>query len=62
MRKQTIEAAMARLEEIARQMETADMDCAMELFREGAALSQFCAKRLETFRAEIQEIAGDREA
>ena len=50
------EAALKRLEEIVRKLETGDLplDSALELFEEGIQLSRFCHGRLEQAERRVE--------
>lgn len=52
----SFEQAMSRLEEIVRILETGDsgLEKSMILYKEGATLSQFCHKKLEKARIEVE--------
>ncbi len=54
----TFEAALKRLEEIVRKLETGDtpLDQAIDLYAEGDRLKQQCEKRLADAQARIEKI------
>jgi exodeoxyribonuclease VII small subunit len=54
----TFEAALKRLEEIVRKLETGDtpLDVAIDLYAEGDRLKQQCEKRLADAQARIEKI------
>ena len=54
----TFEAALKRLEEIVRRLETGDtpLDQAIDLYAEGDRLKQQCEKRLADAQARIEKI------
>ena len=54
------EDAMAELEECVDQLESGDvgLDEALRLFRRGAALQAWCEARLESIRAQVEELTG----
>jgi exodeoxyribonuclease VII small subunit len=55
-KKQSFEQSLARLEEIVRRMESANLplDEAMKLFEEGMLLSRDCQKQLEQAEARVE--------
>ena len=55
-KKQAFEQSLARLEEIVRRMESANLplDEAMKLFEEGMQLSRDCQKQLEQAEARVE--------
>lgn len=55
-KKQAFEQSLARLEEIVRKMESANLplDEAMKLFEEGMQLSRDCQKQLEQAEARVE--------
>jgi exodeoxyribonuclease VII small subunit len=55
-RKQAFEQSLARLEEIVRKLESANLplDEAMKLFEEGMQLSRDCQKQLEQAEARVE--------
>ena len=60
-KKQAFEQSLARLEEIVRRMESANLplDEAMKLFEEGMQLSRDCQKQLEQAEARVEKITLD---
>jgi exodeoxyribonuclease VII small subunit len=59
----SFEAALKRLEEIVRKLETgeASLDQSIELYAEGDRLKQQCEARLEAAKAKIEKIQFGRE-
>lgn len=55
---QSFEEALARLEEIAEQMENGEtgLERSVELYKEGVELSAFCAKKLTKAQQEVLEL------
>ena len=55
-KKQNFESSLARLEEIVRKLESANLplDDAMKLFEEGMQLSRDCQKQLEQAEARVE--------
>lgn len=58
MPEQTLETAMARLEQIVRELESGDKALAdgLELFREGIELARLCQQRLDEAEAKIEQL------
>ncbi|MBE6599488.1 MAG: exodeoxyribonuclease VII small subunit [Ruminococcaceae bacterium] len=56
----TFEAAMARLEEIVRALESgnAPLDVSLGLFEEGVALVKLCNQRLDTAEQKVKLLVG----
>jgi exodeoxyribonuclease VII small subunit len=56
MAKKTFEAALARLEEITRELEDGDLslDKSLKKFDEGVQLARFCNEQLEEARARVE--------
>ncbi len=56
--KTTFEAALARLEEIVKQMEsgTAPLDKSLALFEEGVKLVKFCTGELDTAEQKVKKL------
>ena len=56
--KTTFEAALARLEEIVKQMEsgTAPLDKSLALFEEGVKLVKFCTSELDTAEQKVKKL------
>lgn len=54
-KKETLETALARLEEITALMEKPNiaLDASLELYKEGVELTVFCAKKLEAAKQEV---------
>ena len=54
------EAALARLEEITRQLEAGaiSLDDSLKLFEEGVALVRLCNERLENAKLRVLKVAG----
>ncbi|MFV0436140.1 MAG: exodeoxyribonuclease VII small subunit [Desulfopila sp.] len=54
--KKTFEAALARLEEITRELEEGELslDKSMKKFDEGVQLARFCNEQLEEARAKVE--------
>ncbi|SHK06677.1 Exodeoxyribonuclease VII small subunit [Desulforamulus aeronauticus DSM 10349] len=61
--KQTFEEALARLEEVVRELEASQLslDLALELFAEGITLSKYCNSCLEQAEQKIQMLMTDGE-
>ena len=59
--KMTFEAALARLEEIVRAMESgsAALDSSLSLFEEGIGLVKFCTKSLDTAEQKVKILQKD---
>lgn len=59
--KMTFEAALARLEEIVRAMESgsAALDSSLSLFEEGIGLVKFCTKALDTAEQKVKILQKD---
>ncbi len=57
-KKQSFEQALARLEEIAAEMEKEDtgLDQSVKLYKEGVELSSFCAEKLSKAQQEVTEL------
>ncbi len=57
-KKQSFEEALARLEEIAKQMENSEtgLEESVKLYKEGIALSSFCAEKLNKAQQEVTEL------
>jgi len=55
MAKKTFEDSMARLEEIARQLEAGDisLDQSLKLFDEGVKLARFCQEKLDRAQEKV---------
>ena len=56
MAKKSFEAALARLEEITRELEEGDLslDKSLKKFDEGVQLARFCNEQLEEARAKVE--------
>ena len=56
--KKTFEAALARLEEIVKQMEdgSAPLDKSLALFEEGVALVKFCTGELDSAEQKVKKL------
>jgi exodeoxyribonuclease VII small subunit len=54
----TLEAAIARLEEIVARLESGEesLDASVRLFEEAMALSEFCRKQLDAAQARIERL------
>ncbi|MBQ9717913.1 MAG: exodeoxyribonuclease VII small subunit [Clostridia bacterium] len=59
----TFEAAMARLEEIVRMLESgnAPLDTSLGLFEEGVALVKLCNSKLDTAEQKVKILTGARD-
>lgn len=63
MEEMSYEKAISRLEEIVRQLEDAStpLETAMELFKEGMALSKFCHSKLSAIEEEMNVLTENKE-
>jgi len=61
MAKKTFEQALARLEEITRELEEGELSLEMSLkkFDEGIKLTRFCNEKLEDARARVELLLSD---
>ncbi len=57
----TFEAAMARLEEIVKYLESggAPLDCSLEVFEEGVALVKLCNSKLDRAEQKVRFLTSD---
>jgi exodeoxyribonuclease VII small subunit len=62
MAEKKFEAALARLEEIVKELETGDLplDLSLKLFEEGIKLSRLCNKRLEEAERRVEILLKDK--
>jgi exodeoxyribonuclease VII small subunit len=62
MAEKKFEAALARLEEIVKELETGDLplDLSLRLFEEGIKLSRFCNKKLEEAERRVEILLKDK--
>jgi exodeoxyribonuclease VII small subunit len=63
MAEKNFEAALARLEEIVKKLETGDLplEQSLKLFEEGVKLSRLCNKRLEEAERKVEILLKDKE-
>ena len=62
MAEKNFEAALARLEEIVKKLETGDLplEQSLKLFEEGVKLSRLCNKRLEEAERKVENLLKDK--
>ncbi len=62
MAEKKFEAALARLEQIVKELETGDLplDLSLKLFEEGIKLSRLCNKRLEEAERRVEILLKDK--
>ena len=64
MAEKKFEAALSRLEEIVKELETGDLplEQSLKLFEEGIKLSRICNKRLEEAERKVEILLKDKDA